>query len=427
MPNAAFDVHPDNYRTLTLFLFTISNYALMYLANIILARTLSISGYDDYSVAVSIVTMLSTISTLGLEKYALRAVALFSERQDFKKFHGFWLFSIKTILSFSVFVVALLCIVLETILAFQHADYHIAIVLYAVFLPVITLTLFQVEFISAQGRHLLGVSIYRVFLPLVYLIFILAGSHVDLQLTASTSVLSLGAAWTITLVLISFSTKLITPHEIKKAEPLIFREKWLKRSLPLVFNSLMLTVITSSGVVILELIFPSGLEVGIYAVAAQTGGFISLIGTSTNRYYLPMMVVLVERREKQAIQRLIHQRALIIGLLIFMLFVAFVVFGQSLLDLFGHRFNEGYLTLVTIAVGASISALFADMPYYLQYMGFNRTVLCSTLVATFSMLSLSFILGREYGTLGVASAYSLSVFLLFISFRVMVTYLFKKL
>ncbi len=42
----------------------------------------------------------------------------------------------------------------------------------------------------------------------------------------------------------------------------------------------MLTVITSSGVMILELLFPSGLEVGIYAVAAQTGGFISLIGTS---------------------------------------------------------------------------------------------------------------------------------------------------
>ena len=73
---------------------------------------------------------------------------------------------------------------------------------------------------------------------------------------------------------------------------------------------------TSSGVVILELLFPSGIEVGTYAIAAQTGGFISLIGTSTNRYYLPMMVVMIECRDKKAIQRLMNQRNWVVGGLI---------------------------------------------------------------------------------------------------------------
>lgn len=39
------------------------------------------------------------------------------------------------------------------------------------------------------------------------------------------------------------------------------------------------------------------LLVGTYAIAAQTGSFISLIGTSTNRYYLPLMVVMIDRRD----------------------------------------------------------------------------------------------------------------------------------
>jgi len=65
-------------------------------------------------------------------------------------------------------------------------------------------------------------------------------------------------------------------------------------------------------------------------------------------------------------------------------------------------------------VGASISALFADIPYYLQFMGFHRAVLTFTLLATLSMLVLGFLLGAEYGVAGMAFAYMIPVVLLFI-------------
>jgi O-antigen/teichoic acid export membrane protein len=185
-------------------------------------------------------------------------------------------------------------------------------------------------------------------------------------------------------------------------------------------------VMTSSGVVILELLFPSGLEVGIYAVAAQTGGFISLIGTSTNRYYLPMMVVLVEHKDKAGIQRLMKQRTLVVGSVILSLYAVIAFFGQPLLNLFGSQFNSGYLTLVIIATGASFSALFADIPYYLQFMGFNRIVLSSTLIAVVTMVTLAFYLGKLFGIVGVAIAYMLPVVLLFINFRIIVEVHFRR-
>ncbi len=179
MPSISFDLHPDNFGSLYLFLLTIGNYALMYLANIVLARTMTVGDYDDYSVAISIVTMLSTLATLGLEKYALRSIALFKERQDWNKFHGYWLFSLKTIAGFSLLLACLTGLSLETVLTLKHADYHLPIVIYSAFLPIIALTLFLVEVISAQGKHLLGVAIYRFLLPLFYLAllsgFIIAG------------------------------------------------------------------------------------------------------------------------------------------------------------------------------------------------------------------------------------------------------------
>ena len=190
--NHLFDLRPTSFRSLSLFLFTLGNYALMYLSNIVLARSLTVGEFDDYSVALSIVTMLSTLATLGLEKYALRAIALFRERQDWQKFRGFWIFSLQTISGFSFLLFGLLSIGLETILTLQQADYHIAIVLLAGFLPIIAITLFLVEVISAQGAHILGIAIYRLFLPLVYLFLISGFALGKFQLTASSAVLCLG-------------------------------------------------------------------------------------------------------------------------------------------------------------------------------------------------------------------------------------------
>jgi len=82
---------------------------------------------------------------------------------------------------------------------------------------------------------------------------------------------------------------------------------------------------------------------------------------------------------------------------------------------------------VIVAAGASISALFADMSYYLQYMGFNRTVLSFTLVAAASMVALGLFLGKNYGPPGVAAAYALPVFFLFISLRFFVIAHFRRL
>ena len=188
----------------------------------------------------------------------------------------------------------------------------------------------------------------------------------------------------------------------------------------------MMTVMTSSGVVILKLLFPTGIEVANYAIAAQTGSLFSLIGTSTNRYYLPAMAVMIDHRDRQSIQRLMAQRTLVLGGLI-LIFLAFLVFSsQQILGLFGAHFREGHNVVVIIAVGTSISALFADAPYCLQFMGFHRAVLGLTMLATMSMVVFGFLLGAEYGAIGVTFAYMIPAVLLFIVLRIMAMVRFRR-
>jgi O-antigen/teichoic acid export membrane protein len=425
--NHPLDLHPNSFRSLLMFVLALANYLLMYAANILLARSLTVDDFDGYSVALSIVTMLSTLATLGLEKYALRAVALFRDRQDWPKFRGFWLFSLRTISGTSIILMALLGFVLESIAAIHHADYHVAIVVYAGFLPIMAMTLFLVEVMAAHGAQILSMALYRLFLPLVYVLLIIGHSFSSLPLTALTAVLCFGFAWVLTFAVIWFVTKKLMPVEAKKSIPLKLGKKWLSRSLPLVLSSLMLTVMTSSGVVILELLFSSGIEVGTYAIAAQTGGFISLVGTSTNRYYLPMMVVMIDRRDKQSIQHLMNQRTGVLGGAILMLLAILAFSGHKILGLFGDQFGAGYNAILIIAAGAAISALYADIPYYLQFMGFHREVLSLTLLATVGMVVCAVLLGAEYGVVGVALAYMISVVLLFIILRILLMLRFRKL
>ena len=139
------------------------------------------------------------------------------------------------------------------------------------------------------------------------------------------------------------------------------------------------------------------------------------------------MAVLIEQRDKQAINELLQKRALSVGSLIVLLFSTVYFRGDSILMLFGAHFKAGHEALVIIAIGASVSAFYADIPYYLQFMGFKRTVVTATTLATLAMIVLSFRLGPVYGPTGVAAAYMLPVSILFVTLRLISVRHFQRL
>ena len=59
-------------KALQLCLLALVNYLLFYGTGVLLARALGVGGFKAYSVAVAAVTLLASITTLGLEKYAQR-------------------------------------------------------------------------------------------------------------------------------------------------------------------------------------------------------------------------------------------------------------------------------------------------------------------------------------------------------------------
>lgn len=390
----------------------------MYLANIFLARQLSVDAFDDYSVAISIVTLLSTLATLGLEKYALRLIALYIERENWSRLRGFWRFSLRAIFFFSLLLLGVLSLGLEAFLAFYDADFHIAIVIYSGFLPMIALCLFLIEVLTVYGLQILALALYRFFLPALFLLLLIGLKRFQSEVTAVSAVLCFGTAWCVTLMLVLTATNIARPKGLRGAKANSNGQRWwLKRSLPLLISSLMMTLLTSGGTIILEILYPSQAVVGTYAVAMQTTALISLIGTSTNRYYLPMLVVLLERGDQRAVKALLGKRMLLIACFITIFLSLIATWGQDILNVFGSDFSQGYYVLLISAGGAAFSTLFSDSPYYLQFMGRNRLVVSLISTAAISMLILSFTLGSRYGSTGVAVAYAVPTMLLFSSLK----------
>lgn len=412
--NPNFSVHPNHLSSLVLFGLSLGNYVLMYWVNIFLARHLGIGEFDDYNVAISVVTLLSTLATLGLEKYALRLVALNIEREKWGRLRSFLHFSVRIIVIFSLILLGVLSLSLEGILAWRQADFHIAIVIYAAFLPVIAVSLFLIEIVTVYGFQIPAMVLYRFLLPALFAGFLFSVQGLGYAISATSAVLCFGLSWCFTLLILDLTERVTSPKPLRLAKPSSHnRRKWIGKALPLMLSSLMMTMLTSAGTIVLELLYPSEFQVGLFAVCMQTCSLISLIGTSTNRYYLPMLVVLIERQDTSGATRLLRKRTRLIGLLILLYLGLIGLYGADVLALFGPGFSAGYPALCICSLGAVINALFSDSPYYLQFMGKNRLVVGLMSLAAAGMVGLSFMLGTLYGVTGVAIAYAVPTTILF--------------
>ena len=418
-------LHGHSLRALSLSLLAVGNFFLLYFSSIALARKLSVSDFDDYSVALSMVTVLSTLSTLGLEKYVLRCLPVYQEREDWSHAHGFWRFSLRTIILVSLGLVLLLSLTLSSTLTGQHDDSHLAVIVLTSFLPVIAVVLFLVEVATANGAQIQAVVIYRFMMPANFFVLIHLIGLFEVPYTAIGVAIAFGLAWMLALIAIFHLVRNSIPAKLWHAKPTYLSGKWLRRGMPFLFNSWMLSVIASSGVIILELLFTSNSVVGIYAVAAQTGTFIVLLANTTNRFYIPLMSIYMERSDQRAMRHLSKHRLVVLGSLTVLFFGGVVIFGREILSWFGDDFREGYEVLCVLAAGASVNALFSDSPYVLQFIKRQREVFITTAIALLFNLMLTVLMGFWYKGVGAALGYALSMSLLFLTQRLLAAYHLK--
>jgi O-antigen/teichoic acid export membrane protein len=360
-----------------------------------------------------------TIATLGLEKYALRYLPGLLERGDAAEVASYWRFSLRTAIGASLALIVLFALGIGLSMWTTDADPRFVILYLVAFLPGIGVCLLMLEMVTAGGAALPAAAVYRFVLPATLLSLILVLWLTPLPLGTATALIAFGAAWTVAALLLWRMARARLPVVPSGATGDARPREWLGRSVPFLLNSMLMTLLAQSGIVILAFVSETDAVVGRYAVAAQIGTFIVLLATSTNRLYLPRISVFIERRDRDGMLALARERLLLIGGISAVYLLAILAFGRSLLRVFGDEFVGAYPALCWIAAGAVVSTVFAVAPYYLQFMGRNGLVLGTTAAAVAVSVVLCLLLGRRFGTLGAAVAYAAPLGVLFVTLRVL--------
>lgn len=396
-------------KALQLCVLSLINYGLFFGIGVFLARVLGIEGFKHYNVAVATLALLSSLATLGLEKYAQRALTAYCEAGEWSLARGFAFFGRNTVFLAATLAALIYVMVVTTRWLVAGTSPAWTTLLALLFLPVMVLASFMLEVLASTGEVVRSTFVYRLVLPLCFLLPLALIWISPLEVTAGMAVLSYGAAWVASFLLLRRLALRSLPEEVMSADEAREPRVWLKRSAPFLVHSVMMTQFASLGIVGLELLGGDAESVAILAAAMQTGSFIVLLATSTNRLYGPIASSLIERRDYDGMMATIRERHTWIIPATLIYCAAMVLFGRRILGLYGPEFAAGYPALCFIAGGASISVWYAMAPNYLKFVGRNRLVLSITAAAALLNVGLLAVLGPRYGATGAGAAYGISL------------------
>lgn len=382
-------------------------HAITYLLSILFARTLGVEGFEAYVVAAAAFVLMVNVAPLGLDKYAIRLLPALFERGDWARAAGFQRFAARRILRASTLLLAAAIVWI----VFQGAAGSAmgrALFASALSLPAAALVLFLAGVLAASGGEARANLAVRVAVPAGTLVFVGIVLATPTRFTGALAISCWGASWIVSYAWLSIEAARQQPPEALAARP-IEDPRWAAEARTFWAYGVTMALMSQAGVVALELLQASSAAVGAYAAAASTTGAFAAAVAATNGLYARRISVLIERRDVAGLGRLGRERLRwLVPLLSVFVIVAFVG-SEEILALFRTEFvPEGVAPIRILAIGLSLTLVFALSPIYLKYRQRNRALFVVVAVSTALQIAMLLALVPRLGATGAALAYALS-------------------
>ena len=396
-------------RATRLAILAVAGQSVAYFLTIVLARQLSVDGFEAYAVASAAFTLMVMYTPRGLEKYALRLLPALFERKDWAHARGYLRFGLRRTFATSI-VLGLATFLWVNFLSDYPAAIKLAIAVSCLSLPAGALVHYYVEVLSANGRDIMATAIFRVAVPATVMALVGLFLYLPVELNGAIAVGSWGLAWLLMLFVIAIMVRRTTVPDVWLAEPAEEKSVWSRAARPFLVYRISLALLAQIGVIALDRLHPSATAVGAYVAAVGTANMALVMATSTNRYYARRLSILLEQKNYTGVLdlRRERQRWLLPAIAIFLATVFY--FGSEILGFFRPEFVvEGLTALKILAVSTVISVLFALAPTYLKYMDRRRTTRNMVVGAAIVQIVLLIILVPRFAATGAAIAYAVSM------------------
>ncbi len=388
---------------------------LVFLSRVMMARYLSVEEYGIFSLGYVILSILSVVSLMGLEKGISRQIAFYSGKGNARKVSGIIRSSIAITVVVS-FVCGLVLFVFSDALSSAFSGGQELALTFRTFsfgLPFFTLILLLVAVYRGFDRADVKVYFSDVLKNVLFIVFLAVSGvfRLSFAFVLSGFVLSVAVSC-IGIIILMLKKPLAAQLTTRGQPPKKVTKELLIFSLPLLVSALFSMILSWTDTIALGY-FKGLTAVGVYNAALPIAMFVPILLNGMAYIYLPVVSKLHAQNRLDEIRRMYTITTKWVFSLTYPLFLVLVLFPKPVLGfLFGAGYVAGTSALQILVIGFFIHTFLGLNASTLLSLGETKYLMRTSIVAALVNITLNVVLVPRMGMTGAAIATSLSLVLL---------------
>ena len=394
-----------------IFIGTIIGMLLGFIGRIILVRFTTQTEYGIYTLALVIISIFATISTLGLQEGSTRYIAYFRGKKEEGKVRGVISSSIKiaSIASISLAVISFFISDFISINIFHTSELSTPLKIFSIAIPfTVLITVFIAIF---RGFDRVDAQVYfnNILRPALYLLLLIAVILFGLSFLGVVYAYVLSIAVTCVVFVIYLMKKYPLPIRSSSSITNPMTKELLFFSVPLLAVSMLQMITTWTDTLMLGY-FKTPDVVGLYNAALPLANLISIVLLSVNFLFVPIISSLYAKNLMTEMKRSYAILTKWIFLVTVPIFFVLFLFPDVVLNLlFGSRYIGAAIALQILSLGFFVHVFLGANGGMLTVRGKTKFLMWSFLIGAIINITLNAVLIPPLGIMGAAIASALSL------------------
>lgn len=382
------------------------------LVSIFLGRSIGANGLGIINLSNNIVGVLIILGLFGLRNVVIKEVAIARSNEDWNQvgnvmYSSFWL---SGVISFIFSISFILLAPWLSINIFKNPNLTYPLIIFIlVLLPQVFSRIFSSGMVGYEKiwqSNLVEQTLSTVITAVLLLILFLFNYELNVVVVA--------ICFAFGRLCVTISTGLYWKKLFnKQAGRVLIIKELTKTSIPLLFVSATLVLLASIDTIMLGWLSNST-EVGFYSVALRLALMTSFFLQISNSAIMPKIAILYKKKQKTEMQLMVNKTTFILFILGIVTVLVFILFGRTILSLWGGEFVQAYPVLIILSVGQLFNIASGPVGSILAMCNYERILQNITLLNLGLNIILNYFLISSFGMIGAAYSTAITTALIMI-------------
>lgn len=380
----------------------VAGLALAFGLQLLLARLLGVGVYGQYIYVFTWITVLAVLGKLGFDTASLRFISEYSAQEKWGLVRSF----VRCGSQITIFTSLVISVIAASMIGFFFddigADVGQAFLVGFVLLPIVVLLQVYSAHLQALKHVVLAQIPSAILRPIMLTLGILMAIGLyGGQLSASDVMVVEIVVFVAIAVFVWWLYHAKVPHGVVCSDYRL--GQWLRSSVTFLLLSGLYTLQVRTDVLMIGVLAGTS-EAGVYSVATRVAESLLLGLAAVNMIAAPMIAQLFSQGRMTELQEVVHFAAKASFAFSVPVAIVLILFGESVLGIFGLSFTAGYWPMVVLIVGQLVNALAGSVVFIMTMTGHEKFAAAMLGFSTLLNIVLNIILIPLYGITGAAIA-----------------------